>query len=195
MIEAQDSHATQRLFLAVELPRDVINYVTDLQQHLKKADLFKGSYTRVEGMHITLKFLGDVSVVAIPEIDERLKQIHYQPLVVRLGMMSTFNAGHKIRVIYIHAICPAITELVEIIDNTLKPLCNKEKRTFIGHITLARVRKCDDYRRLDDYVRDVVLEPREFTATAFVLKESRLMSEGAEYKVIKEYRFSLSPYI
>jgi 2'-5' RNA ligase len=65
-----------RSFIAIELPREAINYIKQLQGLIKKQNLFTGKFTEPENLHLTLKFLGEIEAFFAEEtalIAERRK--------------------------------------------------------------------------------------------------------------------------
>ena len=62
-----------RSFIAIELNPDVLRKVSRLQERIV-ADMLPGliRWTRPEGIHLTLKFLGDVQADRLSDIAESL---------------------------------------------------------------------------------------------------------------------------
>ncbi len=48
-----------RTFIAIELPKEIKEAMAEVQAELRKSDADVG-WVRPEGVHLTLKFLGDV---------------------------------------------------------------------------------------------------------------------------------------
>ncbi|HZW61376.1 MAG TPA: RNA 2',3'-cyclic phosphodiesterase [Candidatus Babeliales bacterium] len=178
---------TMRLFIAIDMPREVIEQADLIQQELKKLQLFEGNYTKHDGMHITLQFLGDVDIAQFSDIDAALQNVHSAPMVARLGAVDSFHSGSHIKIIYLHLICNGLATLVGNINAALKPLFEPEERTFIAHLTLARVKKTYNARVLLDAINKLSVEPLSFTIQQFALKQSQLFQEGPIYKDLIVY--------
>ena len=58
-----------RAFLAIELPTDIINEIKVIQSRLRKLLPGMVRWVKPEGIHLTLKFFGDVSENDIIKID------------------------------------------------------------------------------------------------------------------------------
>ena len=50
-----------RLFIAIEIPDEIKKEMVKVQEQLRKANI-DASWPRAEGMHLTLKYLGEVPV-------------------------------------------------------------------------------------------------------------------------------------
>jgi 2'-5' RNA ligase len=183
----QNSSGIFRLFVAVEMPVEVIQKVLKIQEFLKQENLFKGTYIPQAGMHLTLKFLGDISRADLPRIDAALKSVFARPMPARLGSVDVFTHHRKISILFLHVTCPELTTVAERIDAALADLVAPEKRSFLSHLTIARVKSVDNPRRLREAVKGLQIEPLEFTIREFVLKESVLSPEGSTYFDVQRY--------
>ena len=56
-----------RLFIAIEIPGEIKHKMADVQRRLKDTDVDAG-WTRPEGIHLTLKFLGEIPESKVPDI-------------------------------------------------------------------------------------------------------------------------------
>jgi len=79
-----------RCFIALELPREAINYIEELQGLLKKKNLFYGKFTEAENLHLTLKFLGEISDEKAEEVKKKLAEIKFKEFEASLGEIGTF---------------------------------------------------------------------------------------------------------
>ena len=57
-----------RCFIALDLPREAIKRIEEIQELIKKKNLFAGKFTESDNLHLTLKFLGEISEEQIREI-------------------------------------------------------------------------------------------------------------------------------
>ncbi len=176
-----------RLFIAIDMPPAVIDESKRLQKVLQKQDLFGGRFTDEHQMHITLKFIGDVASQDVESVKKLLQKIKFNTLPAHLGPIDVFTRGKYISVIFLPIICPQLIPVVEQINQLLLPWCEKEKRTFTSHITLARVKKVDDVPKLLDAIRCLKITPIEFTIDSFILKQSVLKPTGPIYNDLALY--------
>jgi len=173
-----------RVFIALDLPREVINYMKELQKLIEKKNLFIGKFTESENLHLTLKFLSEVDESTIEEVKKRLKGIKFPIFEAELGEVGVFSRKF-IKIIWIKL--ENCGKLQKEIDNKLKKMFEPEFR-FMSHITLARVKNVGDKRALIDYLKNIKIKKIKFKVESFFLKKSELSSEGPVYEDIEEYK-------
>ena len=176
-----------RLFVAVDMPEAVTQYIERIQDALRRQDLFMGRFTKPEQVHITLKFIGEVPSCQVSGIGVVLQGIKVDKMKAQLGGLDVFAVGNKIKIIYIRVICPELTNLAKQVEDVLLAWCEREKRDFVSHATIARVKRVDDKQRLRKVVSQFEVQPMQFVFDSFVLKQSVLLSEGPIYKTVETY--------
>ncbi len=166
-----------RLFIAIDVPEIISNYITEVQKKLTGAKL-----TLTKSFHLTLKFLGEVTPAQAEDIKKKLEKIQFKPFTASLDGTGVFPSENMIRVVWIgiepHDI---ICELQKQIDEALAPLFKKEKG-FQPHITLARVKTVENKKQFTELVKNLKVEPFSFEVKHFKLIESKLQGkEGPLY--------------
>ena len=73
-----------------------------------------------------------------------------------------------------------------LVNNCLKDIFEPEHR-FMGHITIARVKKIEDKQSFLKLINATTINKIIFTVREFYLKESILTNEGPIYKAIDKY--------
>ena len=196
-----------RCFVALELPREAINYIRQLQKTLEKQNLFTGKFTEAENLHLTLKFLGEIEEERMEEIRKKLREIKMQSFEARLGGVGVFskkfpknkkffvsqNSKRKeefsdIKIIWLKLDGKGIFELQKEIDEKLKEIFHPEER-FMSHITIARVKNVPDRNKFLGYVKNLKTQKIKFKVDKFFLKKSTLKPEGPVYEDIEELLF------
>ena len=76
-MEEKEEKKLERCFIAIDLPREAINSIKDIQKLLKKQSLFNGKFTETENLHLTLKFLGEIDEEKIGGIKKKLREIKF----------------------------------------------------------------------------------------------------------------------
>jgi 2'-5' RNA ligase len=147
-----------RAFIAIEMSAEIrrgLDHVTaELKQRLKDVPI---RWVPVENIHLTLKFLGDVSVSNI----EMLKKIlageaaRHTGFEISVGELGAFPSTHRPRVIWVKVEAPpALAYLQAGIENETARLgYPREERSFSPHLTLGRVARNAgpaDIRRIGD---------------------------------------------
>jgi len=181
-----------RAFIALPLPRKVLDYLTGVQQCLATQGI-RARWVRPEAMHLTVKFLGDLApekVEAVVAVVDKVAA-HYSPLqLTTLGLGGFPNIGRP-RVLWaaIGGDNVRLGHLQQDIESALVPLgWPKEKRSFKGHLTLARAK---GQRPFERYVGELLMqcetkEPVAFVADKLTLYRSCLRPEGAVHDKISQ---------
>jgi len=180
-----------RTFIAVDLDPELKKALQDVILKLKKtgADV---RWVNFQGMHLTLKFLGEVGQDKLAAVESVLRAAAASnsrfPLVLK--GTGTFPHGKSPRVIWAgideH---PALLALQKTLEDELeREGFPREEREFHPHLTLGRVKGQSGVRdallELDKY-REIPFG--EMTARKVTLFESVLKPEGAEYRAVSEF--------
>lgn len=138
-----------RTFIGIDFNQGLKNELHTLQKRLEKYSQ-KGRWKHIDNFHITLKFLDEVSVLKVSQIDDVLKKIckNIEPFTISFEDLGVFNGRNSIKVLWI-GFSEGIKQLESLqkkINKSLVPLgFPLEKRKFTPHITIAQdvVFKCD----------------------------------------------------
>jgi 2'-5' RNA ligase len=186
-----------RSFIAVELPEAVKTGIQQLQTELTLPRYSFVKCVAPEGIHLTLKFLGNVSAQKISEITGVMEQASQgvNPFPLQLTEVGAFPNMRRPRVLWV-GIKGEVHKLVDWqqrLDNGLVPLgFAKEARPFTPHLTLARVREnCSPADRLhlgETVARAHAEVDNKFTVTSLNLMRSQLFPTGAVYSSLAEVK-------
>ena len=187
-----------RTFVAIELDETISAALTDLQEQLK-ADVPRGSvrWVRPEGIHLTLKFLGDVSVARIEELEQALTQA-CTPCPVfsfSVGGLGCFPNPRRPRVIWVGVQegGGTLKRLQEAVEHGMEKLgFAPEGRRFDAHLTVGRTQQrasSGDVRLLGQLVSETeVGRLGQMEVQAVSLIKSDLRPSGAVYTRLAEVR-------
>lgn len=184
-----------RLFIAVELEREVFAALAAAQEALTRAGAPRLRWVRPEGIHLTLKFLGETLAERIPALEAALEPAltGLPGTRVRLGDMGSFG-GRSPRVVWVGLQngLAALAALQSAVEKALAPLgFAPEERPFRPHLTLARVPpglRPAERRKLAEVLRSAPgVEPVIIPVTEVSLMESRLTAEGALYQRLRAF--------
>ncbi len=181
-----------RIFVALDTPEDVRRALGELVDRLAKTSR-RARWVRPEGMHLTLKFIGETAPDVVEQIKLQLRKIHSsQPVEMRFHGTGFFPSEKRPRVLWAGIEASAnVVELASAIDRGLETLgIPREPRPFVPHLTLARFRSSEGLGRLREEIDR--LGPAEFgsaRAAEFRLFQSVLKPGGAEYIKLASFQF------
>ncbi len=179
-----------RAFVAIELPDSVKKTLAGVVGELRAAGISGLRPVRPEGIHLTLKFLGDVPADRIGAIGDAIERAagHHTPFALSLSGVGAFPGGRAPRVLWagIAGDLERLAALQESVDDCLSELgFARERRAFNPHLTLARLR--DSASREDRAHALRVLEAAQpmqnagFVVDGVALFQSTLAPGGAVY--------------
>jgi 2'-5' RNA ligase len=148
-------------------------------------------WARVEGMHLTLKFIGEVSGEKVEEIKKELSGVRSAAVVEMSfrGVGFFPNAKHP-RVFWagIEA-TQNLSELAAEIEKRLERLrIPREGRAFRPHLTLARFKSEEGLPKLREAIEQAgAMEFGGMRSGEFHLYESKLMRGGAVYSRLETF--------
>lgn len=133
-----------RAFIALDLSAQVLNGLDQacrmLKQQLPDSPV---RWVVTKNIHLTLKFLGDVSEINLTALFEMLNREgeRHAPFEVRVGGLGAFPNLHRPRVVWIGVAAPPELAIVQrCIDQESGRLgYQSEERGFSPHLTLGRV--------------------------------------------------------
>jgi 2'-5' RNA ligase len=187
-----------RLFVALEIPAAVrdnlaaqIKELRDLSAQV--ADK-RPRWVRPENLHVTLKFIGEVSPAKLEGIRGVLAAIHsVAPVDLQFRGLGFFPNEQHPRVLWAGiAATPNLPSLAADIDSALeKQGVAREERTFTPHLTLARLEPPGLHENLRAAIQqNSRREFGSFEACEFHLIESKLKPAGAEYTSLASFPFA-----
>jgi 2'-5' RNA ligase len=171
-----------RLFIAIDLPESVKDYLRTVQ-----ANLPAGKMSKTHDFHLTLKFLGSCEENRRKRVEESLRDIPFQPFEAALTEIGVFG-GNKPRVVWVGINVPEwLAESVREIENRMAKLGFKKEYGFMPHVTLARVKFVEDFKVFLDALKKIKIEPHQFSVKHFYLFESKLSPKGAVHQKLAEF--------
>jgi RNA 2',3'-cyclic 3'-phosphodiesterase len=180
-----------RLFVAIDVPDAIKDAIErDVVDRLREA-LPGARWTRPEGRHLTLKFLGEVADERVGAIGEALSSAaaRHERFDAAFDVVGGFPSVRRPRVLWvgIGEGSDALAALAADVADVLQPLgFPGEDRPFRGHFTLARFPKPQIIQALPD----VTVPEASFAVEELVLFRSQLHPKGARYTALE--RFTLA---
>jgi 2'-5' RNA ligase len=183
-----------RSFIAIELPEKLKEKLLELNSRLKSGGHTGIRWVDPRRTHLTLKFLGDVTVDRLDDIAVALAEATREipPFQLEVGGLGGFPNPRRVRVAWV-GISGEVDKLQQLQQRVEFSLAKigfpAESRKFTPHLTLARVRDqvSPDERQSFGYF----VESTDFKApcniivdTVFLMK-SQLTKRGAIYSKLR----------
>lgn len=175
-----------RSFIAIEIPEEIKKGLSGIQDVLKRTGAEVG-WTKSEGIHLTLKFLGDVEEDRLEDIKKAIEVATegISNFVLEAGGIGVFPNTKYPRVLWIGIKDRGDTlkNLHEAIERETGKLGFKhEDRTFSPHLTLGRVRSQKNREILIKSFEEFdKIELGAFDVREVSLMKSDLSPKGAVY--------------
>lgn len=172
-----------RLFTGIELPEDIVALLSALRGGLPGA-----RWAQPSDYHLTLRFIGDVDRHAAREVEMELAETRAAPVTITLTGLDSFGGGKP------HSVFVAVSPnrpLMELQADHERAIRRAglppEKRRFVPHVTLARLRSAAvldvaDYLQSRGGFRSITFQPDRF-----VLFSAREQVGGGPYLVEAAY--------
>lgn len=136
--------AVVRAFIAIDLSPQISRRLEQVAEQLKgRMPGLPVRWVQVENIHLTLKFLGDVSLANLEVLKKILQSevSRHSPFEISVGDLGAFPSLRRPRVIWIGVEAPpelkAVQSSIEIETSRLG--YTREDRAFSPHLTLGRV--------------------------------------------------------
>lgn len=184
-----------RLFVACEVPDDVKESIGGIIDELRNRSGTAVRWIRPEGVHVTLKFLGEVPVKKLPSIKLAIQEavVGHSPFELEFSNIGTFGGREGLRIMWV-GIAGDVLRLEALVRAVNAALAvvgfEPERRPFRPHLTLGRVKDEIPTRQRAQIEVDVgkMDVPGTGWRTSQVsLMRSRITAQGASYEVIATF--------
>ncbi len=181
-----------RTFIAIEIPEETMQGLRDAQR-LLRTDAVDASWPKPEGIHLTLKFLGEVPESKVPGIMDALTLAVAGSRRFRLGVngTGTFPNARNARVVWagLGGEIECLDRLQAAVEDAMESAgFERENRPFTPHLTLGRIkyiRSREAWVRSLEQVKGLSLPA--FEVSSFNLMKSELKRTGAEYTQVAKF--------
>ena len=197
---------TFRTFIAIELPADVrarvAQHIARLRHELPDV---RASWSREDNLHLTLKFLGNVPVAAIPKVSHAVASAtkSVSSFELTFSDCGAFPPRGRPSVLWLgagsagilpasSAQLPSPSELARLyisIENELAEAgFPRELRPFHPHLTIARLRQSQGARQLAELHKSRGFAPIGFDVSEVVVFRSELLKDGSKHIAISRHK-------
>ncbi len=170
-----------RTFIAVETSKEQKEKLAEFQEALKKsgADL---KIVEKENLHLTLRFLGEISEKEADIVKQSLSKITFSKFQMHLKGAGAFPNLNHINVIWA-GVSEGAAELQALAEkiNEIK-IGQKDERGFSVHITVARAKSASGKENLLKVLKEFAnFDFGSAEVSEIKLKESKLGKNGPTY--------------
>ena len=186
-----------RSFIAIDLPSDVKEALSTSIESLKGRGLSGVRWVKPGGIHLTLKFLGDVPPSTVPLLLDAIESAAgcHHAFTLGLGDLGVFPNPNDPRILWVglNGDLSSLARLQASVEGQCQYLgFEPDRRGFTPHLTLGRVRRTlPESQR--DLVRAALREEASVGELQWVVEKihlihSTLTPQGAVYRSLGEAR-------
>ena len=192
---------TLRTFIAIELDQELKATLAGIRACLRSAVPPRAvRWVQPDGIHLTLKFLGDTPLDKVEQVKSALAQAAEQvpAFTITVGGVGCFPDARRPRVVWIGVQEPSgsLARLCQAVESQVAPLgFPTEKRPFSPHLTLGRVQRYASSGEVRDIGQAVAALAAEMAGTQDAMAvsvvayiKSDLRPSGAVYTTLVEAR-------
>jgi len=183
-----------RVFAAIELTPEVRSqlreHIQSLQESVPEA---QPSWTRVDNIHITLKFFGDVAIDRVADIGGAAARAasNVRGFEIAIEGTGAFPKPKQPKVLWVgvNDRSGKLAELQRAFENECAAEgFPKEERNFRPHLTIARIRKPTGASELGEANQLAGFQARSLLVNEIVIFRSQLSSKGSVYTVLTRHK-------
>lgn len=177
-----------RLFIALDIPAEIRAHLTE---YMERARVLapEARWARVEGLHVTLKFIGNVDDVVAEKIKTALAPIKAAPFEVKFAGVGFFPNPNAARVFWAAVEGgDSLPRLASTIDAAMEKLgFPQETKPYHPHLTLART-SSRPLRGLKSLLDEPPPQFGTMTAREFFLYQSQPQKGGSKYTKLERFQ-------
>jgi 2'-5' RNA ligase len=183
---------TIRSFIAFDIDNEqILSRLTEAQNIILKtgADL---KLVEPQNIHITLRFLGDVTQNMVDKIDKEMQGIVFKPFDVEIKGVGAFPNLKYAKVIWagIQEGSEALSRILALLEPRFRSLgFAPDSKGFSPHLTIVRVKSGKNKMELAKCVGEMnAFEFGRIREDCLRLKRSVLTPQGPIYSILKEVK-------
>lgn len=178
---------TIRTFIAIKISSELEQAFKKLLEELKRVQC-NVKWVNPESVHLTLKFLGNLTKTKIGEVLEGTKEASrdFSSFQIRTKERGAFPSIKRPRVFWVglEADSQTLIQLQNKIDDELSGLgFEKDTRRFHPHLTVGRVRSPKNIGKVIQKFVEYPFPEIEFKVEQILIMKSELTPKGALYSI------------
>jgi len=183
-----------RTFIALDTPAELKEVIAKLQRDLSRIPGAKVTWPKMDGIHLTLKFLGDVEGKQIPALIGAMQDCvkPFRPTELKTTHTGGFPNLQRPRVLWLGL--ESTTELMSL-QSIVEKTCFEfgfplEEKAFHPHLTVGRVKEIERGCALNEQFERAQIKPIIWTVSNIKIMSSELRQSGAIYEVLGTASFN-----
>ena len=176
-----------RLFTGLQIPSDVATGLALLQGGLPGA-----RWIERENLHLTLRFIGEISGPAADDLFRQLDLLSFPPIELQLKGLGHFG-GNRPHSLHVKALLnPQLSALQQAHERLCQSIgLEPETRNYTPHVTIARLRGTSPGAVSQYFTDNNLHHSRLFTVAQFAVFSARPSHGGGPYAVEQLYDLDL----
>lgn len=185
-----------RVFCAIELPSDIRQRIKDhIDELRRKIPDHQASWSRVDNIHLTIKFFGDIPRNRIGQISAAAIRVikDFPAFEIYVSGAGAFPKASHPKVLWI-GVNDEQGNLAKL-QEQFEGECavegfQKEDRAFRPHLTVARIRGPKGARALAEANQMLGFKAIKLPVNEILVFRSELSSQGSKYTAISRHKLS-----
>lgn len=181
-----------RSFIAIELPDEIKLHLDQLETLLKSEKQSGVKWVNPDSIHLTLKFLGNISINQTGEITRAIEESAREtsPFKLEVKGLGVFPNLKRVQVAWVglSGDIDKLGQLQQRIESNLAQLSfTPESRRFTPHLTIARLRNQvspDERQSFGQLIANTEFSAGTINVDVISLMKSQLTRQGAIYSRI-----------
>ena len=182
-----------RTFIALDIPAEIRQRLSQYVDRIRKFAP-DARWARIESLHVTLKFIGEVPDARVQEIQTTLAAVKVHAFDVEFKDIGFFPTPRSARIFWAGvSASDALPQLASAVEEAVEKLgIPREKRAYHAHLTLARAPEGGASKHCFRLLQEKLSaeEPPQFgtmSAQEFFLYRSQIMRGGARYTKLQRF--------
>ena len=184
-----------RAFIAIELSRKIKGEIEKFQKTIDNPNILTAKYVEPKNIHLTLKFLDEISDEQVIHIRALLEKIckRHKKFEINFKGLKAFPNENYVNVLWVGVEKGDVEAKVlqKSIDNELSKLGFKPEKDYLNHLTIARIKSVINKAKLTQLFKTFEnLSLVGLKVEKVSLVKSTLTGTGPIYETISEHVLS-----
>ena len=177
-----------RTFIAIEIPEKIRAEIFHIFEKINGTNLISGNFVEKDNLHLTLKFLGELTGEQLQKVKEKLSEINFSKFDLETDGIGFFPNENYIRVMWVGLKGAKLLQLQKIIEDKVYEVgIRKDDKAFSSHLTVARIKNIKNKTLFLEKIKNLRIKEESFSVKNFSLFKSELIENETRYKKIQDF--------